>query len=187
MFETFYIKRDKDRIYQGDILKDFSLYSVEKISDELEIKEYPFPYVVVISQDCDLSNFFRNRHKQVFNQFLPNILVLPAFLADDLLVGEHIKNIFDITQEAINSKTKKEAIRNNNDPRYHFLRASGADIPDLIIDFKIYFSISMNDIIKGKENNYSLSLNYLARELLSQRFANYINRIGLPDYVNIAS
>lgn len=39
MFETFYIKRDKDRIYQGDILKDFSLYSVEKISDELVVKE----------------------------------------------------------------------------------------------------------------------------------------------------
>lgn len=33
MFSTFYVKKDRDRIYQGDIFKDFVLYSTEKVDE----------------------------------------------------------------------------------------------------------------------------------------------------------
>ena len=201
MFSTFYVKKDRDRIYQGDIFKDFVLYSTEKVDEaNVDKKMYQFPYIIVVSQDCDLMSYHRrmstiqgditleNMDIKLFNPFLPNVLVLPAFLAGELIDGKHLENLFKVSQEHIGAKTV-DKIKQNQEMRYHYIPAA-EDIPELIVDFKIYFSVSVNDLIQENSDRYLMSLNYLSREFLSQRFANYINRIGLPDeyfLVNSAS
>ena len=79
-FET----HSKERICQGDILREVKFSFVN--SENLEVKEILLPYLIVISQDCDLEQFIKN-HKIVLeesekknNQFLPNVLFLPAYI-----------------------------------------------------------------------------------------------------------
>lgn len=48
--------RKRARIFQGDIYKDveFIEYAIEK-SGVIEISKIVFPFVVVLTQDCDLN------------------------------------------------------------------------------------------------------------------------------------
>ena len=53
-------------------------------------------------------------------------------------------------------------------------------IPDLVLDFKHYYAIS-RDVLYENFGDYCIgSINELFREALSQRFAYYLSRIGLP-------
>ena len=53
---TYYRKHNFGRILQGDILRDVKFsYAVQEDS---VIVEYYFPYIIVLSQDCDLQQDF---------------------------------------------------------------------------------------------------------------------------------
>ena len=70
----------------------------------------------------------------------------------------------------------------NERTRYHYLDFT-ADVPIVpsIADFKHYFSASVAYLEKIRPKNFVCRLSELYREDLSQRFAAYLARIGLPE------
>lgn len=182
--EKLYEKHDCGRGCQGDIIRDIKIPRIV-LGDKVE--ELSLPYVVLLSQDCDLDKSVNGGIVDAAgikknNQYLPNVLILPAFTSESVRDGKHLKGLFDIIQDRIHSDIWKKVTQNNED-RYHFLNSYRAfQIPDLIIDFKIYFSIEYSELIKFYNNGgYLGTINELFRERLSQRFTNYLARIGLPD------
>lgn len=174
----YYIKHDMDRIYQGDILKDVSF----RFCENQDVVEISCPYVVVLSQDCDLLQCKCNLcNEGQNNQYLPNIIVFPAFVDLKLREGHHLEEIYGIKQQHINSEQFR-SIQQNNNSRYHYLKGSvDFEIANLIIDFKLYYTVPYNDLKQKYKSSYVATLNELFREHLSQRFANYLSRIGLPE------
>ncbi len=174
-----------ERVCQGDIFRnvDFEVVTEEKVI------ENGYPYVVVISQDCDLQfgvtkedNSELNGELRLSHQFLPNILFLPAFLAEHVRSGEHLEDLYGIKQEHINS-TDWKLIKQNRNERYHYLPSYlDFQIPELAIDFKHYFSLpTESSIVRQLNNSYLATVNELFREDLSRRFSNYLSRIPLPE------
>ena len=177
-----YIKHDKDRIYQGDILKNIEL----RFCENKDVVEISCPYVVILSQDCDLLQCRCNECSQnkENNQYLPNVIVFPAFVDEKLREGNHLLEIYDVKQQRINSEKFKE-IKQNNNPRYHYLTGNNDfELANLVIDFKLYYTIPYNDLKQKYDKSYIATLNELFREHLSQRFSNYLSRIGLPDILD---
>lgn len=177
--EKIYEKHDQSRVCQGDILRDFSFRIVDKNN---KVNEIFLPYLIIITQDCDLEQghiFDSVNESDNFNQFLPNILCLYAFPADIARDGNHLKE-FSIHSDKINSD-RWRIIRRNGNERYHFLNENlDMQIPDLLIDFKLYSSVPSNTIVAKYRENYLATVNELYREDLSQRFSNYLSRIALP-------
>jgi hypothetical protein len=177
----YYIQHDCQRIYQGDIVRDWKNYFVNKSNEFIESK---FRYSVVISQDCDLEQYkTSNNFEEKNNQFLFNILLLPSFPANQVRDGTHLKEIFNIQQDRKNSKEWSLITRNNNS-RYHYLpnsRKKEWQVPELIIDFKLYFTANVEYSMIHYKKYYLATVNELFRESLSLRFCNYISRIGLPE------
>ena len=109
--ESRYKIHNKARICQGDILQDFKY--IEIFSEEDAIEWY-IPYIVVMTQDCDLESDLRNRNEVDIldcdtgeaeekveitqDKFLQSILVCPAYVAPDLRKGIHLKDL-DLTME----------------------------------------------------------------------------------------
>lgn len=54
-------------------------------------------------------------------------------------------------------------------------------MPELILDFKHFVTVPRNVLLELKPQAYVASLGQLFRDRLSQRFANYLARIALPD------
>lgn len=146
-----------------------------------------FPLVVVLTQDCDLEQDARyrgrreprpsNQDKKLFS-----VLVVPLYNAEHVFRGEHL-NELGLTMAPINkNRTPGEWLMINERPRYHYL-----DFPDdiqivpSIVDFKHYFSVSITYLNKVRPQKFVCRLSELFREDLSQRFAAYLARIGLPD------
>lgn len=189
-----YKKHRSIRIYQGDLLRDFVFYTAnpgrkKKNSKIIELTKIEFPYVIVLSQDCDLEWCFKRKDTIEIegrkliqdNQFLPNVLILPAFPIDSLIDGNHLKDEFGIIQKHIDRKQRKIIIQ-NKDERYHYLpRNMDYQIPKLIIDFKIYYHVSREYLKQEFRNYYFATVNELFREKINQRFSSYLDRIGLPD------
>jgi len=179
-----YEKHNCERGCQGDIVRDVRIL---RVIDENKVEEIQLPYVILLSQDCDLEQSINKgvSDEEGFpknNQYLPNVLILPAFTAESVRVGDHLKELFGITQDKISSDPWKK-IKQNNTDRYHFLIShTSFQIPELVIDFKIYFSIEYSEFIKFYDGGgYLGTINELFRERLSQRFTNYLARIGLPE------
>ena len=145
---------DTNRVLQGDLLKnvDMQIYNINL--KKLEIIE--FPYIVVLSQDCDLEQDF-NKHeklkeseniskdqlKPIHDKFLPSILVSECFPAEQVRLGEHLENNgFFMNNYGKKSSTSWKKIMQNEIPRYHFLKDSEEfSHGDLVIDFKRYYTI----------------------------------------------
>lgn len=179
--DCLFIKHDGSRICQGDLLRDIEFNYVKNSS---EVEEIYLQYSVIISQDCDLEQF-QNKYEEVeigdvFNQYIPNILILPAFPATSLKEGNHLSDLYNYKQDRINSSDWKLVKANRND-RYHYIKGDvDQQIPDLVCDFKHFFSLSFSLLKEQFGIKYLSSMSELFRESLSQRFTNYISRIGLP-------
>lgn len=189
--DSIYIKHNGDRIYQGDILWDFKYQDKVFIEDnKIKIQERNIPYLIVLTQDCDLEWDFNN-HKENENvqdktrekinqdKFLHSILICPAYPAEKVRLGTHLEEL-DLTMEKLNSN-RWNLVKTNQNSRYYFLdKQSDLQIPDLVIDFKHYYSIPRDMLYKEIKKHYIGSINELFRECLLQRFAFYLSRIGLP-------
>jgi hypothetical protein len=69
----------------------------------------------------------------------------------------------------------------NERPRYHYLSfPDNVPIVPSIADFKHYFSVNLVYLEKLRQKHFVCRLSELYREDLSQRFAAYLSRIGLP-------
>ncbi|HII95320.1 MAG TPA: hypothetical protein HA367_06270 [Candidatus Methanofastidiosum sp.] len=192
-----YTKHDCVRICQGDLLKDVSFITNASIIKEnyYELDSFTFQYMVVLSQDCDLeysekTSIDQNTNQTLFNQYQPNLLLVPAFLMEDFKSGIHLKKAFDITQKVHNGKEIDKIKNNTNEIRFHYLpyykgkyKNKIFSVQEMVIDFKIYFTLPINTIFNEYMEKYVATINELYREALSVRFANYISRIGLPNQI----
>lgn len=179
-----YAKSDpKTRFCQGDIVHDVSLISHTGYKDgSAEITEIILKYGVIISQDCDLEHDFNNRNNvEAPNQdkYLPNILLLPAYLKEDFKKGAHLSPTLNCASWGSDLFKK---IQQNNDSRFHSLKgSSGHQIPDLIVDFKHLYTINRNVIYEVMTDVYLATIGEVFRENLSHRYSHYLSRIGLPE------
>jgi hypothetical protein len=179
-----YISAPDEMINQGDILKDIAFVCGE--SEKEEFEETKLSFAVVMSQACDLSSDFLARKsldekkKDTNNdKYLPTVLVCPAYDVEKFARGEHRS---DWIMETMGSKVVKKIKKNDTYPRYHYLADSDSPaVPELIIDFKHFYTLPTELVYSLKKDKYLATANELFRERLSQRFANYLSRFGLPE------
>jgi len=184
--DTPYYKHKGERVYQGDILKDVPLVEMhytDETGKQYDVGEKEIPYIVVLTQDCDLEQDFKNRTEvsDKHDKYMESVLVCPAYLAELFREGKHLKN-FDLQMESWN-KDQFKLIKNQNNERFHFLVGYNQyQVPDLVIDFKHYYTIPRDIAYFLMNNNHYLaSLRQLFREALSHRFSFFLSRIGLPE------
>ncbi|WP_278949491.1 hypothetical protein, partial [Alistipes putredinis] len=73
---------------------------------------------------------------------------------------------------------------NNSHPRYHTLDFGDNNTYGMVksvIDFKHYFSVSINYLESIKQSNFVGKIKELYREDISHRFAAFLSRVGLPN------
>lgn len=180
---SIYVNRDLERINQGDILEKTEYYKVLHRSEtEYNIDTIIFPYVVVLTQDCDLEWDYKKRKEASHeneDKFLESILVCPAFLSEKVRNGKYLSKLEFLMDSKNTNEWRK--IKINQNPRFHFLKAdSEIKMPELVIDFKHYYTIPREKVYEVKKDRYKTSVRKLFREDLSQRFAYFLSRIGLP-------
>lgn len=180
------------RIRQGDIYKDIELIEyIKERKGDLEISKILFPYIIVLTQECDLEQDFYNRKpltrkgepQKDQDKQLMSVLVAPFFNVEQFKVGKHFEDIeLKMNKDIKWDRTEGTKIRNNEIPRYHYLEFPGnVSIPLSIIDFKHFFSVNIMELNKIRSKNFICSVSQLFREEISQRFAYYLSRIGLPE------
>lgn len=172
-----------ERISQGDIFQDIEI--IEDICIEesiLSIHKISFPYIICLNQECDLESDFKNSNNFLCDNNLLHIAIAPVFIFDQYLNGTHWGDIFSNNLSQKRKDTTIRKIVDNEIPRYHYLKFPDNDMPELIIDFKHFFTINRN-LIYRQIHKRLLSLDILFREKINQRFSYYISRIGLPEYI----
>lgn len=181
--DSQFTTHDRSRITQGDVLRDL-VHAVVKFDGTIYAVD--LPYSIVITQDCDLEQAsdtlsYLPNSQPVWSQFVPNVMLLPCFPADQLREGQHLLDAFGVLQQRLNSERWKLVAQNSN-PRYHFVKGDqDIQVPDLAIDFKLTFSVPSRVISESYSSSYLVTLNELFRENLSQRYCAYLSRIGLPE------
>lgn len=162
-----------DALRQGEILRNVPSYSVDPESGEVDYTVVE--YCIIGSQDCDLA-----RHWDDFSSNAPN--------EQSVLLFEAV--LVDIARPRIKGSDLWKRIVQNDDSRYHFLEttdhsgAFGAQAcPDLIVDFRRYFSIPASSLYKHfKVDNAPLRMSRLLspyKEHFQVRAASYLSRVGL--------
>lgn len=191
-----------EMIHQGDILSNVEYIEYADVIDgNIEISKINFPKVIVLTQECDSVQDYANRqacYEKIdngddikTNQFLLSTIVAPLYSLDDIVSGEHLSNINIIKDgkltgsplkyEHINSD-KKKLLKQNKDDRYHYLKIDiNGKYVEYVIDFKHYFTVNTDRIIKHKQSNFFVSIQPIFRESINQRFSNFLSRIGLPE------
>ncbi|MGD0951248.1 MAG: hypothetical protein ABR985_02450 [Methanotrichaceae archaeon] len=187
--KAYYRKYDADRIVQGDILSEvkFRDWDWDTKKNNVIVYEKKLPYIVILSQDCDLEQDFKYRTTEVKNddKILQSILVCPAYGWQEFIDGVHLLD-YNLKMEKISSTEQKKKIKQQQVPRFHYLEEdSGKQIPPLVIDFKHYYTLPVEFLRHVYKEHYAYSLEELFRESLSQRFSFYLSRIGLPDIKNV--
>jgi len=156
-----YELRSLPRVSQGDMYRDIEVF--DKVQPGERILRTRYGYAIVLTQDCDLEQDWNANIRKVCEEgaqrddkILRHILLAPCYVE----FGK---------------------VRDNKHIRYHYLpHQDGLPLPDLVIDFKHYFTVE-RDLFYAQLKEYRIcSLKLLFREALSQRFAAYLARIGIP-------
>lgn len=177
------------RVSQGDIYRDveFVEYVAEK-KGIIEISKIVFPFVIVLTQDCDLEQDSKIRHQRILAQtqdkLILSVLVAPLYNVEQVYIGEHLDQL-GIRMRMINKiKTPGKYLRINEIPRYHYIKfPEGVTISPSVIDFKHYFSVHV-EYLRRKKSDLVYQVLPLYREDISHRFASFLSRIGLPEAQN---
>lgn len=162
------------------------------IGGRIEVQEKVYPYAVILTQDCDLTQDFDARRAVVGepNPTKRDALsrsdkIIPSVLLCQVLAAQEQRGADKITSDIWTR------IRQNKDERYHFLQAVDAscdprqeDLPELAIDFKRYFTVPTDELYwridAGQTRRRCLMASpYL--EHLSTRFAYFLSRVALPE------
>lgn len=174
------------RLAQGDIIRDVEhIEYVSEKSGKIEVSKIVFPIAIVLTQDCDLAQDYKFRWSQTEtkneDKWLLSVLIAPLYNVEHIYTGEHLSDI-GMTMGSIKRKsTQGNNLRRNEVPRYHYLEfPDSTPIVPSVVDFKHYFSVNVLYLKKLKKNNFVCRLSELYREDVSQRFSNFLARIGLP-------
>jgi hypothetical protein len=141
--------------------------SPEALSEALRVVVRTYN-VVVMSQSCDL-----------VQRKLDLVLVCPHWPLSALenVEDESVRNFF-------RSRKGKEDVRRGYVPAYHMLAAcnlEGFQHEIQIVDFRTVFSVPFDFLTElARQRNQRLRLRSPYREHLSQAFARFFMRVGLP-------
>jgi len=175
----------QNRICQGDIFANVEI--IENISikgSKIILDKLFFPYIICLNQECDLENDFNINPTELKDSRILHLAIAPAFNFEQFLIGEHWGKIFQTNSSSKRSDTKTKLIMDNEIPRYHYMKFPDKDMPELIVDFKHFFTIN-RDLLYSNIEKRICSLDDLFKEKLSQRFSFFISRIGLPEEIII--
>lgn len=183
-------------IRQGEIISGLIVTRIDPTTmfqEEPDFIPEQHPYVIVVSQDCDLDWDYKARLPENVkdlkqrHKILPNILFCMMTTARQLRDRDN-----DIPKDKEMNSNAWDQIRINKHERYHFFESidSGLDsrregIPELGVDFKRYFSVSTDEVYTQLNQNalQRCRLNSPYLEHFSTRFCYYQFRIALPgDY-----
>ena len=176
-YEWYELITDSENITQGDIIENCivaSLVSIVEEGNKTQAKAIGTKINgIVLTQSCDIEQ-----------GKLKNIILCPIsfkneFVQNRLLEGNNEKQI----------KKDLEGISKGAQHAFHLLNKCELDdyVKDyMIVNFKEIYSIPL-DLIKkiAKENNKRLRLCSPYREHLSQAFARYFMRVGLPAPIDL--
>ena len=180
----------RSRVSQGDIYQNVEF--IESVNEEngiVKISKIVFPYVVVLTQDCDLAQDFKFRSddSKTGDKLILSVLVAPIYNAAHVYSGEHLTELglfmrqIKVKKRGNKYTTEWRNLVNNDNPRYHYLEfPNEVSIVPSIIDFKHYFSLNLEYLREIRETNFVCKVSELYREDISQRFASFLSRIGLP-------
>lgn len=177
------------RVRQGDVFKDIDFIEhVTEADGVLEVSKITFPFVIVLTQDCDLEQDFKFRwsgeKKATQDKWLLSVLVAPLYNAEHVYNGTHLEGLARLMEPLKGGKTKLQFLHNNQFPRYHFLQfPAGVPVVNSVVDFKHYFSVNVETLKTLASTNFVCSVAPLYREDISHRFASFLSRIGLPDAI----
>lgn len=174
-YPWYKIIESNEQIMQGDFVWDCPVVIPPDVinksdsNNSFEIIEYD---VVVMSQSCDIE------HGK-----LTNLLVCPVYPLEQYIeiMSENSEN--NITPKLL-MKTKN-ALRNGNNPGYHLLNkieTQSFENDFLLVDFRNVFGVSFEFLKNFIKNDDESRIRLLSpyREHLSQAFARYFMRVGLP-------
>lgn len=177
------IRESKSRICQGDVFSNIQiLEDVEVKGSKILVKNLFFPYIICLNQECDLENDYnltQSRSNPSDSHFL-HLAIAPAFNFDQFLSGSHWGEIFATSNTGKRGDTRIQLIIKNEIPRFHYLKFPDSDMPELIIDFKHFFTVN-RDFLYNNIDSRICSIDDLFKEKISQRFSYFISRIGLPE------
>ena len=177
-------------INQCDIFRDVEFIEyVKEEGNAIEVSKIVFPLAIVLTQACDLQQDFNARkrieenHSGNQDKYLLSVIVAPVYNFEDFRQGNHLEQLgFTMEPKGRRTKSLCDNIIKNENKRYHYLNFSDdIGIVESVIDFKHYFTVTVNYLNSIYEKKYVGSIDSLYRELISQRFSNFLSRIGLPD------
>ena len=147
---------EKIHICQGDLFQKFDYVRwafLDSETEEIKIDQITIPFFVVLTQACDLQQDYKDRNENnggKQDKVIDSVLVCPAYIAELVKQGKHLEKL-RITREQYNSE-RWNVIKRNNNARYHFLKEDKKlKIPELVVDFKQYYTIPtkvMYEILK---------------------------------------
>ena len=199
MTECPYDPRDPCRPCQGAIYRDIIATIVATPATEppehVEVSEWTFPYAIAMSQECDLYQDHSGREslhsvdspsieedsRASHDKLLLNVLMCPGYVASDFRGGKHLARVGRVMSSYTSSQWR--SINSNQHPRFHYLAAWGEfQVTEMVIDFKHFFTLPTEQLrgAYAGPDHYIARLRCPYREDLSQRFAAYLARIGLP-------
>lgn len=161
-----------DDITQGDIIinctipiPNISIYDAmingkDIVEDSIEIRLGDF---IILSQACDIEN-----------DKIDTIVLSPVWTLEELMK----------TDVRYKSSKAREELRQGNQPSYHLLHNYKSDNLEMkfsVVDFHQIYTLPKEYLKKTARNiTYRIRLLPPYREHLSQAFARYFMRVGLP-------
>lgn len=165
---------------QGELLTDLRRHVIDAataVEDQPIVNRVTYPFVVVVSQDCDITQQGRT---------VPGgAISLPSILLIEVTTAVLLRGLKDINSDSW------KLVRSNREERYHFLQvitpaqdALNQGLGELGVDFKRYFTVPTDEfycLIAGGLATRRCVLNSPYLEHLCSRFANYLSRVALPE------
>ena len=158
--------------------------SIDRVDASCVVKWGIHPFSIVLSQSCDLEQDYLLRERQMNSDMcLACIFLAPLWLASDVRVRSGADHI---------NTSSWSQLRQNDLSRFHFLEAvpaaadaTGVGIPELVADFKQYFSLPVLSLYEQLGGSAAIAARrtilrspYL--EHFAVRFFAYQSRIALP-------
>ena len=162
-YPWFEVVDGDENLLQGDFIKECPIViPPSKISNEVEVRIVNYD-VIIMSQSCD-----------IVQRKLDLVLVCPIWPLSE----------FEKENPYYKTREGKEALRRGYLPGYHLLNKYEIDrfkMDYLVVDFRNIYSVPFDFIINlAKKRGKRLRLLPPYREHLSQAFARFFMRVGLP-------
>ncbi len=175
---------------QCDIYRNVEFVEyVKEQGETIEVSKIVFPLAMVLTQACDLQQDYRARVRMSEDnggnqdKFLISVIVAPLYNFEEFRLGTHLSQLgFVMEPKGNRKKTVCDNIIKNENKRYHYINfPEEIDLVESVIDFKHYFTVTVNYLSINRESKYVCSVDVLYREQILQRFSNFFSRIGLPN------